>query len=92
MKFFISKNWIVRKAALESDCNVEAGSPPVLLAPVDLDKLVLPGYNLMINRRKDGSWGITLVNGNPRHRKPPIRAQGLTLEDALINLCQQPRT
>lgn len=93
MKFHIPKSWIMKKAALEKGCNVEAGSPMVLLTPmpVDLNDIVQPGHNLLINRRTEGTWGISLNGSNPRYRTKPIRATGLTLEDALMNLQQQPR-
>lgn len=43
-------------------------SDAITPTPVDLNDLVQPGHNLLINRRTDGSWGISLNGSNPRYR------------------------
>lgn len=89
MKFNIPKLWFLKKAKAETGQNIEAGTSPSVPASFHINDVVQPGQNLLVNRRVDGSWGMSINVSNIRLRVPPVRASGETFLDALWNLGKQ---
>ena len=55
----------------------------------DLDDIVRPGYNLLANRQKDGTWRLALLPSNNSKRRKARVGEGSDFASALNTLLAQ---